>query len=80
MNASNPPQVFAHGAHWLLVVIGALALIGCEKADNFRIRGSAALSLTNGDLVSLQRIAGAASLRDGRVWGIYATHAAKFED
>jgi hypothetical protein len=65
---------------WLLVLIVSLCFIGCEKAEYFRIRGNASASLTNDDLVSLQRIAGAACLRDGRVWGIYATHAAKFDN
>ena len=57
-----------------------LALAACEKADHFRIRGDASKMLANEDLVSLQRIVGAASTTDGRVWGIYATLAMKFDD
>jgi len=79
MKSAEPPQAVAHAVRWLLVLIVSLCFIGCEKAEYFRIRGSASASLTNDDLVSLQRIAGAACLRDGRVWGVYATHAAKFD-
>jgi len=80
MKSADPPQAIAPAVRWLLVLMGSLCFIGCEKADYFRIRGNASAALTNDDLVSLQQIAGAACLRDGRVWGVYATHATKFDN
>ena len=79
-DASRSSRFLTRCVRFSMMGLLALAFSACEKADHFRIRGDAFNGLTNADLVSLQRIVGAASPSDGRVWGIYATHASKFNN
>ena len=78
--ASRSLRSLARCVRFSLMGMAVFAFAACEKADHFRIRGDAFNILSNADLVSLQRIVGAASAGDGRVWGIYATVASKFDN